>query len=103
MTKAATHLLWSDHFGLIRGWLIDHVVWMVSDSTGLPPRFADQAGFAQDTYGTFDGPAAFGTPGARDGEELRRLFASQPQRPLVFRYGYPDSHGHAHLIVTYRK
>ena len=103
MTKAATHLLWSSHFSLIRGWLIDHVVWMVSDSTGIAPHFADAAGFVQETYGTFDGPALFGTPDARDGEDLRRLFAAQPKRELAFRYGYPDSHGHAHLIVTYRK
>jgi len=103
MTKAATHLLWSGHFSLIRGWLIDHAVWMVSDSTGLPPRFAEPAGFVQETYGTFDGPALFGTPDARDGDDLRHLFATQPSRPLAFRYGYPDAHGHAHLIVTRRR
>jgi hypothetical protein len=103
MTKAATHLLWSGHFSLIRGWLIDHVVWMASDSTGLPPRFAGPAGFVQDTYGTFDGPAPFGLPDSRDGDDLRRLFASQPARGLAFRYGYPDNRGHAHLIVTYRR
>jgi hypothetical protein len=103
MTKAATHLLWSSHFSLIRSWLIDHVVWMVSDSTGIAPHFAEAAGFVQETYGTFDGPALFGTPDARDGDDLRRMFAAQPKRELAFRYGYPDSHGHAHLIVTYRK
>jgi hypothetical protein len=103
MTKAATHLLWSGHFSLLRGWLVDHVDWMVSDSTGLSPRAATAAGFLQETYGTFDGPAPFGLPDARDGDDLRRLFASQPSRALSFRYGYPDSHGHAHLVVTYRK
>ena len=103
MTKAATHLLWSGHFGLIRGWLLEHVVWMVSDSTGIPPHFAEAAGFSQVTYGTFDGPALFGTPDARDADDLRRMFTTQPPRELAFRYGYPDSHGHAHLIVTYRK
>jgi hypothetical protein len=103
MTKAATHLLWNNHFSQIRGWLADNTVWMASDSTGLPPRVAEAAGLAQDTYGRFDGPAAFGTPDNRDGDDLHRLFASEPTRPLAFRYGYPDSHGHAHLVVTYRK
>jgi hypothetical protein len=102
MTKAATHLLWDDHFSLVRGWLVDHTDWMVSDSTGIPPRIAGPAGFVQDTYGTFDGPSPFGLPGARDSRDLKRLFASQPARDLAFRYGYPDKNGHAHLVVTRR-
>ncbi len=103
MTKAATHLLWDDHFSLIRGWLVDHTDWMVSDSTGIPPRIAGPAGFVQDTYGTFDGPSPFGSPDARDARDLKRLFASQPGRDLAFRYGYPDRDGHAHLVVTHRE
>jgi hypothetical protein len=103
MTKAATHLLWSDHFSLIRGWLIDHTDWMVSDSTGIPPRFAQAAGFVQDTFGTFDGPSPFGLPDKRDADDLKRLFKSEPVRDLSFRYGYPDETGHAHLLVTRRE
>jgi hypothetical protein len=102
MTKAATHLLWNEHFSLIRTWLVDHTDWMVSDSTGIPPRVAGPAGFAQDTYGTFDGPSPFGLPDARDALDLKKLFASEPSRSLPFRYGYPDKDGHAHLIVTRR-
>ncbi len=102
MTKAATHLLWNEHFTLIRGWLVDHTDWMVSDSTGLPPRVAGPAGFTQDTFGTFDGPSPFGDPDHADADDVRKLFAGQPTRDLAFRYGYPDSHGHAHLIVTRR-
>jgi hypothetical protein len=102
MTKAATHLLWNEHFTLIRGWLVDHTDWMASDSTGLPPRVAGPAGFTQDTFGTFDGPSPFGDPDHADADDVRKLFSSQPTRDLAFRYGYPDSHGHAHLIVTHR-
>jgi hypothetical protein len=102
MTKAATHLLWDDHFSTIRGWLVEHTDWMVSDSTGIPPRIAGPAGFVQDTYGTFDGPSPYGLPDARDARDLKRLFASQPERDLAFRYGYPDRNGHAHLLVTRR-
>lgn len=103
MTKAASHLLWSDHFALIRGWLADHTDWMISDSTGIPPRFAQAAGFTQDTYGKFDGPAPFGLVNARDANDFKHLFASEPDRELAFRYGYPDRNGHAHLIVTKRE
>jgi hypothetical protein len=102
MTKAATHLLWNEHFRLIRGWLVGHTDWMVSDSTGLPPRIASAEGFTQDTYGVFDGPSPFGDPDGADAQDLERLFASEPSRALPFRYGYPDSHGHGHLIVTHR-
>jgi hypothetical protein len=102
MTKAATHLLWNDHFSLIRGWLVDHTDWMISDSTGLPPRIAGPAGFTQETYGTFDGPSPFGDPDKRDADDLKKLFADQPSRDLPFRYGYPDKDGHAHLVVTRR-
>ncbi len=102
MTKAATHLLWNDHFSLIRGWLVGHTDWMASDSTGLPPRIAGPAGYTQDTYGTFDGPSPFGDPDGNDAADLKKLFASQPAHELAFRYGYPDKHGHAHLIITHR-
>lgn len=102
MTKAATHLLWDSHFNVLRAYLSDHTDWMISDSTGLPPRVATADGFVQDTYGVFDGPAPFGAPDARDGDDLKRLFASQPRRDLAFRYGYPDKNGHAHLVVTRR-
>jgi hypothetical protein len=103
MTKAASHLLWNEHFALIRGWLLDHTDWMVSDSTGVPPRFAQPAGFVQETYGKFAGPAPFGLLDGRDADDLKQLFASQPPRDLPFRYGYPDIGGRAHLIVTRRK
>jgi hypothetical protein len=102
MTKAASHLLWSDHFSTIRGWLIEHTDWMISDSTGIPPRFAGPAGFVQDTYGTFTGPAPFGLLDARDAADDKKLFASQPARELTVRYGYPDKDGHGHIIVTRR-
>jgi hypothetical protein len=102
MTKAASHLLWNDHFSTMRNWLLDHTDWMISDSTGIPPRFAASGGFVQDTYGTFNGPAPFGLLDARDGADVKKLFASQPGRDLAFRYGYPDRDGHGHIIVTRR-
>ena len=50
------------------------------------------------TYGRYD--TSF-LPTRRDDDvAVARLFASQPQRPLGFHYGYPDPANHAHLIVT---
>ena len=102
MTKAASHLLWSDDFSTIRDYLLEHAEWMISDSTGIPPRFARAAGFVQDTFGTFDGPAPFGPVEAIDGHAFRRLFADNPKRPLPFKFGYGDIH-HRHHMVVMRK
>jgi hypothetical protein len=104
MTKAASHLLWSDQFSIVRGWLLVHTDWMISDSTGIPPRIATPAGFVQDAYGTFDGPSPFGLVDPQDAWDVKKLFdsAPKPNRDLPFRYGYPDRNGHAHLIVTRR-
>jgi hypothetical protein len=73
---------------------------MISDSTGVPPRFARKAGFTQTTYGRFAG--SFLPAGAGDNDAFRTLWAKQPRRPLPFRYGYPDSEGRYHLMVTTR-
>ena len=59
MTKAASYLLWRDQFSTIRNYLLDNMVFMVSDSTGIPPRFATKAGFVQETYGKFNESSGF--------------------------------------------
>ena len=99
MTKAASHLLWADDFSAIRDYLLEHAAWMISDSTGVPPRYASAAGFVQDTFGIFDGPAPFGPIEALDGHAFRRLFAENPRRPLPFKFGYGDVHHRSHLVV----
>jgi hypothetical protein len=100
MTKAASHLMWSDDFSAIREYLLDHAVWMVSDSTGVPPRFATAAGFVQEPYGVFEGPSLYGPVERLDSLGFRQLFAESPKRPLGFRFGYGDVGRRAHLIVT---
>jgi hypothetical protein len=100
MTKAATHLLWMDNFSMIRDTILAHTDFMISDSTGVPPRFAKAAGFVQDTYGTFVGPSEFGSPGKKDSDELVKLFKTNPHVDVPFRYGYPDADHHGHIVVT---
>ncbi len=102
MTKAASHFLWSDDFSIIRQYLLDHMAWMISDSTGIPPRYATKAGFVQDTYGVMAWPSAFGPVDNRDAEDLRKLFKTNPQKDLPFRYGYPDRDHHGHMVITRR-
>ena len=86
----------------IRNYLVAHTDFMVSDSTGLPVRVAKAEGFAQDTYGTFVGPSAFGFVNATDSSDLKRLFLANPHVEVPFRYGYPDQDHHGHIVVTRR-
>ena len=72
------------------------------DSTGIPPRYANKAGFIQDTYGIMEWPAAFGPVDNKNAEDLRKLFKTNPQKDLPFRYGYPDRDHHGHMMITRR-
>ncbi len=100
MTKAASHLLWSDDFSIIRNYLATHTDWMISDSTGFTPTYAKKMGFVQDTYGTYTWPEPFGTVDAKNATDLKNLFTTNPHTDLSFRYGYPDKDHHGHIVVT---
>jgi hypothetical protein len=99
LTKAASYLIWDGGFSAIRSYLLANMVWMASDSTGIPPYYARKAGFKQTTYGLFTGP--FLEEANKDaGEAMVKLWDSQPKRKLPFRYGYPDMDKHVHLMIT---
>jgi len=74
---------------------------MVSDSTGIPPRFARKAGFVQETYGKFTGP--FLEASKQHSADFVKLWEEQPSRPLPFRYGYPEAEKHWHMLITKKK
>ena len=99
MTKAASYLMWTDSFSEIRNLLLGNMVWMASDSTGMPPRYAKKAGFVQTTYGTFTGPF-LEEADKSTGEAMAKMWSSQPHRKLPFRYGYPDANANLHLMIT---
>lgn len=99
MTKAASYLLWSRSFSRIRRYLVEHLAWMISDSTGIPPRVAKAAGFEQTTYGRYR-RCFFTKFDKRIDRDFVALWRAQPQRKLGFRYGYPDGRGAYHMLVT---
>jgi hypothetical protein len=101
MTKAASYCLWNPNFTHIRGYLLKNMDFMVSDSTGIPPEFAQKAGFVQDTYGNFSGSFLDASPAYND--EFRKLWAKETHRKLPFRYGYVDSEHQYHMLVTRRE
>ncbi len=98
ITKAASYLMWGSGFSWIRNYLLANMEFMLSDSTGIPPRYARKAGFETIAYGQFDAP--FLAAPEAEAEDMLALFAAQPKRELSFRYGYPDNHRHHHLLVT---
>ena len=99
MTKAASHLLWDDkNFNTIRDWLMTHTGWMISDTTGVPPRIAKKYGFTQEVYGLYEWPEPFGTVNNDDAKAFKELYKTST--PIPFRYGYPDNNSHGHILVT---
>lgn len=96
MTKAASYLLWRDNFSTIRDFLLKHMEFMVSDSTGVPPVFAKKAGFEQLTFGKFD--ASFLGANPAYNEDFKKLW--KDAQPLEFRYGYLDKSMRYHMLIT---
>ncbi|MEO8549947.1 MAG: hypothetical protein ABI678_08230 [Kofleriaceae bacterium] len=101
MTKAASYLLTFDEFKKMRQYVIDHVDWMVSDSTGLAPTYGTPAGFEYEAHGEFaTSNMAAGGPIA---PVWKKLFAEQHSQPIKFRFGYPDGKHRGHLVIMRRK
>ncbi|MCG8421740.1 MAG: hypothetical protein MJE77_27795 [Proteobacteria bacterium] len=100
MTKAASYLLWNRKFSAIRNYLLGNMVFMISDSTGIPPRFTIPAGYMQFTYGAFEGALLEWPRKMSHNDEFVALWQSQPERKLRFRYGYVDLANNYHLLVT---
>ena len=96
--KAASFLLWSGSFERVERYVLDRMVWLVSDSTGPDPQAAAAAGLEQETWGQFAGPILIESPR----NDLVRLWRSRPYRPMPFVFGYPDSEHRGHLVVTRR-
>ncbi|HWO26438.1 MAG TPA: hypothetical protein VNO30_47245 [Kofleriaceae bacterium] len=88
MTKAASYLLTFSNFNTMRKYIIDHVEWMVSDSTGLAPKYGTPAGFEYEMWGQYD--VSNMPEGKWITPQWTALYAAQPRRPLKFRFGYPS-------------
>jgi hypothetical protein len=100
LTKGASYLLWSPNFSVIRNYMLEHLAWMLSDSTGIPPQYARQAGMEQVTYGYYHGAFLEGPRKSRHDDAFIELWAKNPHKKLAFRFGYVDKDMQAHLVVT---
>lgn len=100
LTKGASYLLWRGDFSLIRNYMLDHLAWMLSDSTGIPPFYARQSKMLQETYGYYNGAFLEGAQDGRHDQAFIELWRTQKRRKLPFRFGYVDKDKQAHLVVT---
>lgn len=101
MTKAASYLIWREDFAVIRDYLLAHMTWMISDTTGITPYHAAEKGFVQETWGIFQGNMF---AGSKKGENaMVEMWKTNPQRALPFQYGYPDKNEHDHMMVTKKR
>jgi hypothetical protein len=100
LVKGASYLLWRGDFDRIRGYLLDHLAWMLSDSTGIPPGYARPAGMIQETYGDYHGAFLESVQDTPHDQEFLELWSHQRRRALPFRFGYVDKDKEAHLVVT---
>jgi len=101
MTKAASYLLSWDSFSIMRDYLTGHATWMVSDATGVAPKWGKPAGFEYETYGAFVGPHI--QAGGSIAKDWRVEFEAEPKRDLGFRFGYYDKHNANHLVIMRKK
>ncbi|HUJ62055.1 MAG TPA: hypothetical protein VLX92_26295 [Kofleriaceae bacterium] len=101
MTKAASYLLSWESFSTMRDYLLGHAAWMVSDATGVAPKWGRPAGFEYETYGAFVGPHI--PAGNGISKDWRTEFAAEPKRDLPFRFGYYDKRNANHLIIMWKK
>lgn len=98
MTKAASYLIWRDDFSIIRNTLLDQMVWMISETSGIAPFHASEKGFKQEVWGRFTGNMF---PGSKKAENaMIEMWQKQPERPLPMQFGYPDKIENNHLMVT---
>jgi hypothetical protein len=101
MTKAASYLLSWESFSNMRDYLLANVVWMVSDATGVAPKWGRPAGFEYETYGGFVGPHI--PAGNGIAKDWRTEFSTEPHRDLGFRFGYYDKKSVNHLVIMRKK
>jgi hypothetical protein len=100
LVKGASYLLWRGDFSRIREYLLDHLAWMLSDSTGIPPKYARPAGMIQETYGDYTGAFLESSQASPHDADMIELWHGQKRRALPFRFGYVDKDKQAHLLVT---
>jgi hypothetical protein len=99
IVKGASYLLWQDDFTTIRKYILDHLSFMLSDSTAIPPMWATPAGMVLEPWGKYVKPGLPHAVGHKADLDMRALWKA-PAGPAPFRFGYIDSNNNHHLLIT---
>ena len=97
IVKGASYLLWQGDFSTIKKYIVDHLAFMLSDSTA--PRLPDMV---QEPWGKFMGPALPHAVGGKDDQPMQALW-KESKGPAPFRFGYIDNANNHHLLITHPK
>jgi hypothetical protein len=98
MVKGASYLLWQEGFSTIRDYMLGHMPFILSDSTGIPVEYSTAAGYRIETFGKFNG--SFLGASKVHNKAFKKLWKANPYVEIPSRFGYVDSHGKAHLMFT---
>ncbi|MEJ7598264.1 MAG: hypothetical protein WKG01_10170 [Kofleriaceae bacterium] len=99
IVKGASYLLWQNDFRTMRRYILEHLAFMLSDSTGIPPMYAKPAGMELEPYGKFVMPGLPHAVGGKEDHDMRELWKSS-RGPAPFRFGYIDNSNNHHLLIT---
>jgi hypothetical protein len=99
IVKGASYLLYLDTFKTMRDYILTHLAFMLSDSTGIPPMYARPAGMEQEAWGKYVKPGLAFAVGSKQDLDMRTLW-KKPAGPAPFRFGYIDSANNHHLLIT---
>ena len=99
IVKGASYLLWLDNFQTMRKYILEHLAFMLSDSTAIPPMWAEPAGMTLEPWGKFVKPGLPHAVGLKADHDMRALW-KKSVGPAPFRFGYIDSNNNHHLLIT---
>jgi hypothetical protein len=98
LLKAASYLMHSDNFSLVRGYLLAHSKIILEDDSGIPYRFFSNNKWNVRFYGRYPGPIKrFLKNGQLD---LAKDNAASAPPPLPFSFGYQWQPSRSSLIVA---
>jgi hypothetical protein len=100
MTKAASYLLWDGGFSKLTHWLLANAVFMVSDSTGVPPSEWKEQGCKVEAFGKFEKPFLVEAQNDPHVEEVKALFENAKKLPMRFGYADGTEQKNDHLIIA---
>ena len=101
LLKAASYLLHSDNFAIVRNFLLQNSVSILQDDSGIPVRFFPTDKWTLRFFGVYTGPIElfknYNQP------DLRRYYEESSPKRLTFGFGYRWNNRSSTLLIAVRK